>query len=170
MSTSVAAATRQRVSITINGLPYERDVDVRLLLADFIRREASLTGTHVGCEQGICGACTVLLDGVPVRSCLMFAVQAAGHAITTIEGIAPTPGELHPVQSAFRDHHALQCGFCTAGLVVTACAYLEQKPDPSRAEIREALAGNLCRCTGYKTIVDAVEDAAAQLRAAQATG
>ena len=167
MSTSVAPVTRQRVSITINGTPYVRDVDVRLLLTDFIRSEAGLTGTHVGCEQGVCGACTILFDGQPVRSCLMLAVQAAGHSITTIEGIAPGPGELHPVQAAFREHHALQCGFCTAGLVVSACAYLERTPRPTRDEIREALAGNLCRCTGYKTIIDAVEDAAAQLRTSQ---
>ena len=167
MSTSVTATTRQRVSISINGTPCDRDVDVRLLLTDFIRQEAGLTGTHVGCEQGICGACTVLLDGEPVAPCLMLAVQAAGHSITTIEGIAPRPGELHPVQAAFKEHHALQCGFCTAGFVVSACSYLEGHPSPTRDEIREALTGNICRCTGYKTIIDAVEDAAGQLRAGQ---
>jgi carbon-monoxide dehydrogenase small subunit len=131
VSISVAATTRQRVSITINGTPYDRDVDVRLLLTDFIRGEAGLTGTHVGCEQRVCGACTILLDGEAVRSCLLLAVQAAGHSITTIEGIAPGPGELHPVQAAFKEHYALQCGFCTAGLVVSACAYLEQQPSPT---------------------------------------
>ncbi|MHB8959614.1 MAG: (2Fe-2S)-binding protein, partial [Candidatus Limnocylindrales bacterium] len=139
------------------------DVEVRLLLTDFIRREAGLTGTHVGCEQGVCGACDVLFDGQAIRSCLTLAVQASGHAITTIEGIAPAPGELHPVQAAFKEHHALQCGFCTAGFVVSACSYLDLHQNPTREEIREGLSGNLCRCTGYKTILDAVEDVASQM-------
>ncbi len=169
MSTSVNAATRQRVRMTINGIPYESDVDVRLLLTDFIRHEAGLTGTHVGCEQGICGSCTILYDGEPVRSCLMLAAQAHGHEITTIEGIAASFNTLHPVQAAFTEHHALQCGFCTAGFVISAIAYLKSHPDPSREEIREAMAGNLCRCTGYSTIVTAVQDAAAQLRTEPAT-
>lgn len=154
------AATRQRIMVTVNGIPYERDVDVRLLLTDFLRHELGLVGTHVGCEQGVCGSCTVLLNGVAVRSCLTLAVQADGQSLTTIEGIAPAPGKLHPLQQAFQNEHALQCGFCTPGFVISAYSLLQDNPNPSRDEIREALAGNICRCTGYRNIINAVEVAA----------
>jgi aerobic-type carbon monoxide dehydrogenase small subunit (CoxS/CutS family) len=139
-------------------------LEPRRLLSDVLRHDLRLTGTHVGCEQGVCGACTVLLDGEPVRSCLVFGVQAAGHSITTIEGLATTPNDLTVVQRAFWDHHALQCGFCTPGLVLTVTAFLRDNPDPDDAAIRQALAGNVCRCTGYTFIVDAVRAAAATLR------
>ncbi|HEV7762033.1 MAG TPA: (2Fe-2S)-binding protein, partial [Acidimicrobiales bacterium] len=143
-------------------------VEPRLTLADFLREELRLTGTHLGCEHGVCGACTVLVDGATVRSCLMFAVQAQGAEVTTIEGIAADDGELSVVQAAFREAHGLQCGFCTPGFVVTVTALLEENPDPSDAEIREALSGNLCRCTGYQGIVKAVQ-LAAQAVAARTT-
>jgi carbon-monoxide dehydrogenase small subunit len=145
-----------RVATTVNGAPHEREVEPRMLLADFIRHELGLTGTHVGCEHGVCGACTILVDGVPMRSCLMFAVQASGCALTTVEALAPTRGRLDPLQEAFRDAHGLQCGFCTPGILITMKAFLAEHPDPSEAEVREALSGNLCRCTGYQHIVDAV--------------
>lgn len=151
---------RVKVSTTVNGARIERDAEPRELLSDFIRHELGLTGTHVGCEHGVCGACTILVDGVPVRSCLMFAAQANGRALETVEGLAPAPGELHPLQEAFRDAHGLQCGFCTPGILMTMKAFLAEHPDPSEAEIREALSGNLCRCTGYQPIVDAVKLAA----------
>jgi carbon-monoxide dehydrogenase small subunit len=160
----VEATTRQRITVTVNGVAYERDIDVRLLLADFLRRELGLIGTHVGCEQGICGSCTVLMDGVAVRSCLTLAVQANGHSVTTIEGIAPAPGQLHPIQQAFWEQHALQCGFCTAGFVISAYAFLNENPNATKQEIREALAGNLCRCTGYRNIFAAVVSAAEEMR------
>ena len=146
-----------RVVTTVNGTRHEREVEPRLLLADFIRHELGLTGTHVGCEHGVCGACTILVDGVPMRACLMFAVQANGRALTTVEGLAPEPGKLHPLQEAFRDAHGLQCGFCTPGILMTMKAFLAENANPSEAEIREALSGNLCRCTGYQHIVDAVK-------------
>jgi carbon-monoxide dehydrogenase small subunit len=149
-----------RVRTTVNGARIERDAEPRLLLSDFIRHALGLTGTHVGCEHGVCGACTILVDGVPVRSCLMFAAQADGRALETVEGLAPEPGKLHPLQEAFRDAHGLQCGFCTPGILMTMKAFLAERPHPSEAEIREALSGNLCRCTGYQHIVDAVKLAA----------
>jgi carbon-monoxide dehydrogenase small subunit len=142
---------------TVNDRRYERQVEPRLLLSDFLRHELGLTGTHVGCEHGVCGACTVLLDGEPVRSCLMFALQAHGHTVETVEGLAPGPQELHPLQHAFWEAHGLQCGFCTAGILMTLVPFLEENPDPSEAEIRRALSGNLCRCTGYQHIVEAVK-------------
>ena len=143
-----------KVALRVNGAAHEKDVEPRLLLSDFIRHEIGLTGTHVGCEHGVCGACTVLLDGLAVRSCLMFAVQADGHEIRTVEGLGN--GVLNPLQEAFRDAHALQCGYCTPGILMTLTAFLEDNPRPSEPEIREALSGNLCRCTGYQHIVDAV--------------
>ena len=153
----------QPITVTVNGTPYEREVEPRLLLSDFLRHEIGLTGTHVGCEHGVCGACTVLFDGDPIRSCLMFAVQADGHQVTTVEGLG-TPDGLHVVQEAFREAHAVQCGFCTPGFLMTLVPFLEQNPDPSEAEIREAISGNLCRCTGYQHIVDAVRVAAENMR------
>ncbi|HSF38582.1 MAG TPA: (2Fe-2S)-binding protein [Thermoanaerobaculia bacterium] len=153
-----------KVSLTVNGRRHERQVEPRLLLSDFLRHELDLTGTHVGCEHGVCGACTVLFDGEPVRSCILFAVQADGHAITTVEGLSPGPGELHPLQQAFWECHGLQCGFCTPGFLMTLVPFLEENLDPSEAEIRQAISGNLCRCTGYQHIVDAVKLAAERRR------
>jgi carbon-monoxide dehydrogenase small subunit len=158
--------SRRVVSIEINGRPYEGTVEPRLLLSDFIRHEAHLTGTNVGCEHGVCGACTVQLDGEPIRSCLMLAVQANGRSLRTVEGMAGPDGPLHPVQQAFHETHALQCGFCTPGLLMTVEAFLAA--GPARLDdrsIREALAGNLCRCTGYQNIVEAVRLAAERMRA-----
>lgn len=151
------------ITLTVNGLPRRAVVEPRLLLADFLRRNLGLTGTHLACEQGVCGSCTVVLDGKTTRSCLMFAVQADGSEVETIEGLASDPDHLHPVQQAFWDHHGLQCGFCTPGMVLTAKALLEENADPSEAEIREALAGNLCRCTGYMFIVESVRAAAERM-------
>ena len=148
-----------RVSLTVNGRAVEREVAPRRSLADFLREDLGLTGTHVGCEHGVCGACTVLLDGHPVRSCLLFAVQLDGAAVTTIEGLTPAEG-LSPLQEAFRECHALQCGFCTPGMIVVSHELLARTPAPTAGEIREALAGNLCMCTGYVNIVRAVERAA----------
>lgn len=148
------------IEVRVNGRTQRRVVPPRLTLADFLRVECGLTGTHLGCEHGVCGACTVLLDGAPVRSCLVFAVQADGAQITTVEGIAAPDGTLSPVQAALREHHGLQCGFCTPGFVISVTAFLRDNPDPSDAEIREALSGNLCRCTGYQGIVNAVRAAA----------
>ncbi|MBM3536407.1 MAG: (2Fe-2S)-binding protein [Alphaproteobacteria bacterium] len=145
-----------KVSVTVNGTTHERQVEARLLLSDFLRHDLGLTGTHVGCEHGVCGACTILLDGLPVRSCLMLAAQTNGRAVTTIEGLS-TDGKLSPLQEAFRDTHALQCGYCTPGMLTTMTAFLAETPNPSEDEIREALSGNLCRCTGYQNIVDAVK-------------
>ena len=148
------------VSITINGEAYEESVPIRLLLVDFIRDVCGLTGTHVACTyEGVCGACTVHLDGEAVKACLMLAVQADGHAVTTIEGLAQD-GNLHPLQKSFNDHHALQCGFCTAGILMNAAEFLKVNRHPTEDEIRAALVGNLCRCTGYAHIVDAIKDAA----------
>ncbi len=144
------------VTVTVNGKRYERQVEARLLLSDFLRHELDLTGTHVGCEHGVCGACTILFDGQPIRSCLTFAVQAHGHVITTVEGLATGPNDLHPLQQAFWEAHGLQCGFCTPGILMTLIPFLEENPAPTETEIREALSGNLCRCTGYQHIVDAV--------------
>ncbi len=147
------------ISTTVNGIRYEQVVEPRMLLSDFLRHILGLTGTHVGCEHGVCGACTVMLDGELVRSCLLFAVQADGHEIITVEGLG-TMDELHPVQEAFREAHGLQCGFCTPGILTTVVPFLEANPNPTEDEIREAISGNLCRCTGYQHIVDAVQLAA----------
>jgi carbon-monoxide dehydrogenase small subunit len=155
---------RLRVTLQVNGARHERDVEPRLLLSDFLRHELGLTGTHVGCEHGVCGACTVLLDGEAVRSCLLLAVQADGHEVATVEGLAPDPDHLHPIQRAFWQEHGLQCGFCTAGILMTLVPFLRDRPDPSEEEIRLALSGNLCRCTGYQHIVDATRRAAELLR------
>jgi carbon-monoxide dehydrogenase small subunit len=152
------------ITVAVNGTQYERTVEPRLLLSDFLRHDLGLTGTHVGCEHGVCGACTVLFDGVPVRSCLMFAVQANGHEVTTVEALG-TPDELHPLQEAFRETHGVQCGFCTPGILLTLVPFLEENPDPTEHEIRDAIAGNLCRCTGYQHIVDAVKLASAKRKA-----
>jgi carbon-monoxide dehydrogenase small subunit len=151
------------ITVNVNGTEYQRSVEPRMLLSDFLRHELGLTGTHVGCEHGVCGACTILFDGQPVRSCLMFAVQARGHELTTVEGLG-TPDNLHPIQEAFREAHGLQCGFCTPGILMTVVPFLQENPDPTEAEIREAIAGNLCRCTGYQHIVDSVQLAAEKLR------
>jgi len=151
------------ITIIVNGQTYEHAVEPRLLLSDFLRHGLGLTGTHVGCEHGVCGACTVLFDGQPVRSCLMFAVQANGHEVITVEGLG-TPEDLHPIQEAFMEAHGAQCGFCTPGFLLTLVPFLQENPDPSEAEIREAVAGNLCRCTGYQHIVDAVKLAAEKMR------
>jgi aerobic-type carbon monoxide dehydrogenase small subunit (CoxS/CutS family) len=152
-----------RIEVEINGRPYAGEVEPRTLLSDFIRHQAGLTGTHVGCEHGVCGACTIQLDGETVRSCLMLAAQANGRSLLTVEGLA-TGGDLHPLQQAFHEHHALQCGFCTPGFLLSAEALLRERPDPSEREVREALAGNLCRCTGYEGIVNAVLAVAAARR------
>jgi len=152
-----------RVCLRVNGREYAREVPQRLLLSDFLRYKLGLTGTHVGCEHGVCGACTVQLDGAPVRSCLMLAVQADGAAVTTVEGLAPGPDRLHPVQEAFRLEHALQCGFCTPGFLMTVTAFLREHPAPSDEEIRRELGGHLCRCTGYQNIVRAVRRASLML-------
>jgi aerobic carbon-monoxide dehydrogenase small subunit len=150
------------VRLTVNGDERRGIAEPRTLLVDFLRHELGLTGTHVGCEQGVCGACTVLVDGAPVRSCLVFAVQAEGASVETVEGLARN-GELHPIQQAFHDEHGLQCGFCTPGLLLSAKALLEVNASPSDAEIREALAGNICRCTGYVGVVAGVREAAKRL-------
>ena len=147
------------LSVTVNGTSYQKSVDPRTLLSDFLRNDLGLTGTHVGCEHGVCGACTVLLDGEAVRSCLLFAPQVDGHDILTVEGLG-TMDEMHPLQEAFREAHALQCGFCTPGILTTLSPYLEEHPNPNEEEIREAISGNLCRCTGYQHIIDAVKLAA----------
>lgn len=152
---------RVAITLTVNGQPVTAEVEPRMTLADFLREQLGLTGTKLGCEHGICGSCTVLWDGVAVRSCLALAVQADGATITTIEGLA-ADSAMHPVQQAFWDEHALQCGFCTPGMVLTAVALLQENPNPSEAEIRETLSGNLCRCTGYQNIVRAVRVAAEQ--------
>lgn len=153
------------ISVQINGDRYQGEVEPRTLLSDFIRHQANLTGTHVGCEHGVCGACTVQLDGQPVRSCLMLAVQAAGREVTTVEGLAPD-GALGPLQQAMADSHSFQCGFCTPGFVMQATAFLTDHPDAGEREIREALSGNICRCTGYQSIIDGVLLAAQRSRQA----
>ncbi len=150
------------IRVTVNGERYERTVEPRLLLSDFLRHELGLSGTNVGCEHGVCGACTILLDGEPVRACLVFAVQADGSSIGTVEGLERDDG-LHPLQAAFKEAHGLQCGFCTPGILMTMVAFLDEVPDPTELQIREALSGNLCRCTGYQKIVEAVEAAAVVL-------
>ena len=168
MSLPVAQAA-QIISVTVNGEAHTATVEPRLLLADLLREVLGLRGTHLGCEHGVCGACTILLDGEPVRSCLVLAVQADGRDVTTVEGLAGADG-LHPLQEAFREHHALQCGFCTPGFLLTALYLIDGDPaidERDEKDLREALSGNLCRCTGYQNIVDAVRDGAARLRTAK---
>jgi carbon-monoxide dehydrogenase small subunit len=155
-----------KVEFTVNGKRESVDVEPRMTLADALREDIGLTGTHLGCEHGVCGACTVLVDGEPVRACLMFAVQAEGSSVTTVEGMAGDDGTLHPLQKAFCDHHGLQCGFCTPGMLMSALDLLHREVEPSRERIREELSGNICRCTGYVGIVDAVEAAAKEMNAA----
>ena len=150
--------------LSVNGTTYRRNVESRMLLSDFLRHELRLAGTHVGCEHGACGACTVLLHEIPVRSCLMLAIQANGSEIRTVEGMAAADGKLHPIQQAMRDHHGLQCGYCTPGILMTMTAFLQENPAPSEDEVLEALSGNLCRCTGYQNIVDAMMAAAQAMR------
>jgi carbon-monoxide dehydrogenase small subunit len=152
------------VTMTVNGKVYKREVEPRLLLSDFLRHELGLTGTHVGCEHGVCGACTILFDGESARSCLMFAVQADGHSVTTVEGLAKDANQLHPIQQAFWEAHGLQCGYCTPGILMTLVPFLEKNPNPTESEIRHAISGNLCRCTGYQHIVDAVKIAAGKMK------
>ena len=149
-----------RIGVDVNGRRHDADVEPRTLLSDFLRHDLGLTGTHVGCEHGVCGACTVQVDGEPVRACLMFAVQATGRSVRTVEALAGDDGALHPLQRAFRESHALQCGFCTAGFLMSLEPFVRDRPDATDEEIREALAGNLCRCTGYEGIVEAVRAAA----------
>ena len=152
------------LSVTVNGTLYEREVEPRLLLSDFLRHDLGLTGTHVGCEHGVCGACTIQFDGEPARSCLIFAVMAHGHEVTTVEGLG-TIEKLHPLQEAFKEEHGLQCGFCTPGFLTTLAAFLEENPEPNEEEIREAISGNLCRCTGYQNIMESIKLAAEKMRA-----
>jgi len=154
----------RKITVTVNGKTYSEEVEVRMHLGDFLRQQLGLTGTHLGCEHGVCGACTVLVDGVSARSCLMLAVQADGKELLTVEGIAPNEEELHPLQEAFRDNHGLQCGFCTPGMLTTLIEFLRDNPDPTEREVREAISGNLCRCTGYQGIVAAALDAAQRLK------
>ena len=155
---------RHAVALTLNGKQVQGEAEPRMLLHDLLRHVLGATGTHVGCEHGVCGACTILLDGEPVRSCLMLAVQANNHEISTIEGLASKDGTFHPLQQAMHDHHGLQCGYCTPGILMTMSAFLEENTSPSEDEVREALSGNLCRCTGYQNIVDAVMAAAERMR------
>jgi aerobic-type carbon monoxide dehydrogenase small subunit (CoxS/CutS family) len=154
----------ERIRLTVNGKPFERLVEPRRHLGDFLRQDLDLTGTHIGCEHGVCGACTVIVNDVPVRSCLMFAGQADGAAVQTVEGLAEANGNLHPIQQAFWNRHGLQCGFCTPGMMMTLAALLRENPQADEAQIRDAISGNICRCTGYETIVDAALDAARVLR------
>ena len=160
------ASDRHDIEVSVNGTTYRCATDSRTLLSDFLRHELRLAGTHVGCEHGVCGACTILLDGVAVRSCLMLAVQANGHELSTIEGLAGKANTLNPIQQAMHEHHGLQCGYCTPGILMTMTAFLKENPSPSEDEVREALSGNICRCTGYQNIVDAMMAAAEALRAA----
>jgi carbon-monoxide dehydrogenase small subunit len=154
----------EQVRLTVNGTLFERNVEPRRHLGDFLRQDLRLTGTHIGCEHGVCGACTVIVNDVPVRSCLMFAGQANGATMRTVEGLAQSDGQLHPIQQAFWNRHGLQCGFCTPGMMMTLTALLAENPTADEAEIRDAISGNICRCTGYETIVDAALDAARVLR------
>ena len=158
------------IALKVNGKAVQATVDVRHTLADFLRHQLELTGTHLGCEHGVCGACTVLVDGRSTRGCLMLAVQANGREVTTVEGIAAADGTLHPLQQAFKDLHGLQCGFCTPGMLTTLVELLNDNPDPSEAEVRVAISGNLCRCTGYQAIVDATLAAAKSMRGTAAAG
>ncbi len=159
---------KRAITLTVNGRRYEEEVEVRLTLADFLRHQLGLTGTHLGCEHGVCGACTILLDGRSARACLMLAVQSHEHEITTVEGLAPNEQELSPLQEDFRDNHGLQCGFCTPGMLTTLVEFLRDNPDPTEAEVRIAISGNLCRCTGYQGIVAAALDAAKRLQGKRA--
>jgi aerobic-type carbon monoxide dehydrogenase small subunit (CoxS/CutS family) len=161
-------ADLRRISVTVNGRRYDSEVESRLLLVDYLRHTIDLTGTHVGCEHGVCGACTVLIEGRSVRSCLMFAVQANAKVITTVEGLANRDGTLSPLQESFRLHHGLQCGFCTPGMLITLTEHLRDNPAPTEVELRTLLAGNLCRCTGYQAIIKAGLDAARRMRESQA--
>jgi carbon-monoxide dehydrogenase small subunit len=154
----------RNIAVTVNGKRHEATVPVRVTLADFLRHQLGLTGTHLGCEHGVCGACTILFDGYSARSCLMLAVQADGHDIMTVEGIATGAGTLHPLQQAFHEHHGLQCGFCTPGILTTLIELLRDNPDPTEEDIRIGISGNLCRCTGYQNIVTAALDAAKRMR------
>ena len=154
----------RKIALTVNGKRYEEEVEVRVTLADFIRHQLGLTGTHLGCEHGVCGACTIIVDGAAVRSCLMLAVQAEGAEVVTVEGLS-NDAELTPLQKSFRRHHALQCGFCTPGILTTLIEFLRDNPEPTEQEVRIAISGNLCRCTGYQNIVTATLDAAKRLRA-----
>jgi carbon-monoxide dehydrogenase small subunit len=152
------------ITVTVNGTEYRRNVESRMLLSDFLRHDLLLAGTHVGCEHGVCGACTIIFDGAAVRSCLTLAVQADGHSVMTIEGLAHGPDDIHPLQQAMRECHGLQCGFCTPGILMTMKAFLDETPSLDEAQIRGALSGNLCRCTGYQHIVDAVRLAGERMR------
>ena len=163
-------ADKRSIALTVNGRSYEGRAEARMTLADFLRDELDLTGTHLGCEHGVCGACTVLMDGAAVRSCLLLAVQAEGHELQTVEGLAGDDGQLHPIQEAFAEEHALQCGFCTPGFLMAIAEYLEEEDDPQEADIRKRLSGNLCRCTGYQNIVRAVQNAARKRREASTVG
>ena len=156
-------SAKQVIKVTVNGRTYERLVEVRLTLADFVRQELDLTGTHLGCEHGVCGACTILMNGEAVRSCLTLAVQAGGAELHTVESLAEGD-ELHPLQRAFQDRHALQCGFCTPGFLMTAVAFLKDNPRPTREDVRDAISGNICRCTGYQPIIDAILQASSELQ------
>ena len=158
------APDTRTIELVVNGTAYRRTIETRLTLADFLRHEAELTGTHIGCEHGVCGACTVLVDGRSARSCLMLAVQAEGAEITTVEGLAAEDGTLNVLQTAFQAHGALQCGFCTPGMLMTLTELLRDNADPGAEDVREVLTGNLCRCTGYQSIVEAALDAAKQIR------
>lgn len=157
--------TPRAIKVTVNSRVYERTVEPRMTLADFLRHELGLTGTHLGCEHGVCGACTVNLDGATTRACLMLAVQADGAEVRTVEGLAATDGTLHPLQQAFREHHGLQCGYCTPGMLITLLEFLSENREPTETEVREAISGNICRCTGYQGIVKATLAAAARMRA-----
>ncbi len=163
MSAEAGGTRRRKIELTVNGQSISREVDVRLTVVDFLRHELGLTGTHVGCEHGVCGACTVLLDGRAVRGCLTLAVQTAGREIRTVESLAEG-GRLHPLQAAFHEQHGLQCGYCTAGILMTLVDFLDENPAPEEAELKKALSGNLCRCTGYQNIIAAAMDGAARLR------
>lgn len=154
---------RRRIAVKVNGVQYEREVEPRRLLVDFLRDDLELVGTHVGCEHGICGACTILFEGRAARSCLMFAIQADGAEVMTVEGLAGE-GRLHPVQEAFREHHGLQCGFCTPGMLTTSYEFLHENPDPNEEDVRGAISGVLCRCTGYKQVIDSVMAAAVGMK------
>ena len=162
MATAAGPVSR-RLTVTVNGEERSDEIDNRLLLVHFLRQRLGLTGTHVGCDTSHCGACTVLLDGVPVKSCTVLAVQTEGHEVTTVEGLA-TGGELHPIQTAFHEQHGLQCGYCTPGMMLTSVALIAENPDPSEEDVRWAISGQICRCTGYQNIVNAVQSAAAAMR------
>lgn len=163
----LSAATRHRVAFTLNGRPVSLEAEPRLLATDALRHGLGATGTHVGCEHGVCGACTIQIDGAPARACLTLAVQLEGRQVRTVEGLAAAADRLSVMQAAFRRHHALQCGFCTAGILISLDVFLREQPDPSEQQLREVLSGHLCRCTGYTPILRAALEAAAQLRAAQ---